>query len=128
MNPLVSDYILRQSPNQQAILTRLRGIILKAADGIEEKFSFKIPFYYYCGWMCYATIERKTDHVYIAFIRGFELSNEQGILEAKGRTMVKSITYSSVKEIDEEALLNILHEAMLLNEMHFKKKKKKKGK
>ncbi len=125
MNPLITDYILRQSPNQQAILKRLRSIILNATDGIEEKFSFKIPFYYYYGWMCYTTIERKTDKVYIAFIRGFELSDEQGILEAKGRTMVKSITYANAKEVDEEILLPILHEAMLLNEMHFKKKKKK---
>ena len=104
---------------------KLRSIILNTADGIEEKFSFKIPFYYYYGWMCYTTIERKTDSVYIAFLRGFELSDEQGILEEKGRTMVKSITYTHVKEIDEDVLLNILHEALLLNEMHFKEKKKK---
>lgn len=119
------EYILQQPENYRPIFNKLRQIILQSAPGIEEKIRFGIPFFDYFGWMCYLSPLKNNNGVYIAFLRGFELSNEQGILEAGKRTMVKSITYNSAKAIQEKPLREIIQEALLLNEEHFKTRKKK---
>lgn len=120
------EYILNQPEHIQPLYHKLRTIILSCADSIEEKMRYGIPFFDYYGWFCYLSPYKKDKGVYIAFLRGFELSNEQGILEAGDRKMVKTITYTSIKDINEEVLLEIIHEALWLNEQHFKKKKSKK--
>jgi hypothetical protein len=122
------EYILTQPENYQSIFKLLRQIILQSAPNIEERIRYGIPFFDYHGWMCYLSPLKKDKGVYIAFLRGFELSNEQGILEANGRTMIKSITYTHVKEIQEAHLREIIQEALLLNEEHYKAKKAKKKK
>tara|TARA_R110002126_G_scaffold37614_2_gene113181 strand:+ start:9816 stop:9977 length:162 start_codon:yes stop_codon:yes gene_type:complete len=44
------------------------------------------------------------------------LSNEQGILESKGRKEVLSVEFSSVDEIPKEAIREIINEALFLDE------------
>jgi hypothetical protein len=122
------EYILTQPENYQAIFKRLRQIVLQSAPNIEERIRYGIPFFDYYGWMCYLSPLKKDKGVYIAFLRGLELSNEQGILEANGRTMIKSITYTHVKDIEEAPLREIIQESLLLNEEHYKAKKTKKKK
>jgi hypothetical protein len=125
---LIEEFVLDQAPYKQAIFKRIHNIVMNEAPNIEARFRFGIPFYDYLGWMCYMKSDRKGNGVYIAFIRGFELSNEQGLLEANGRTQIKSITYFDVKEIKEEPLREIIQEALLLNEEHFNRRKTKKRK
>jgi len=127
MNPS-QEYVLNQPEHYQPIFKRLQQIVLQSAPNIEERIRYGIPFFDYYGWMCYLSPLKKDKGVYIAFLRGFELSNEQGILEANGRTMIKSITYTHVKDIQEEPLREIIQEALLLNEEYFSKKKSKKKK
>jgi hypothetical protein len=122
------EYILSQPENYQPIFRRIRNIILNTAPGIEEKIRYGIPFFDYFGWMCYLSPLKNNKGVYIAFLRGFELSNEQGILETNGRVMVKSITYTHAKQIDETPLREIIQEALLLNQEHHQQKKKQKKK
>ena len=92
---------------------------------MEQQLNFGIPFYYHFGWMCYLSPYKKNNGVYIAFIRGFELSDEQKLSEIKRRKQIKSISYQDVKDINEAILREIIQEALLLNEEHFKEKKKK---
>jgi hypothetical protein len=122
---LIEEFVSDQLFYKKLIYRRIHNIILDAAPSIEMRLRFGIPFYDFLGWMCYMKSDRKGNGVYIAFIRGFELSNEQGLLEANGRTQIKSITYFDVKEIKEEPLREIIHEALLLNEEHYKSKKTK---
>ena len=117
----VSLFIAEQPEANQAILLRLQKIILASAPQLEEKLSYHIPFYYYLGRLCY--LNPRQQSVDIGFCRGFELSNEQRLLEAKDRAEVKTITYSSVAEIVEKPLREILQEALLLNEWHFRNKR-----
>jgi hypothetical protein len=119
------EYILNQPEHYVPILRRIRNIVLSTAPGIEEKIRFGVPFFDYFGWMCYLSPLKNNKGVYIAFLRGFELSNEQGILEANGRVMVKSITYSHQNDIKEGPLREIIQEALLLNEEHHQEKKKR---
>ncbi len=52
----------------------------------------------------------------MCFIRGYELSNAQGLLESKGRKQVLSIDFSSVSEIPKDAIREIINEALYLDE------------
>ena len=75
--------------------------------------------------MCYLN-PTKDNGVELCFTRGNELSNTQRILQSKGRKQVSGITYYEIKQIEESPILEILHEALLLdNEVPYKIKKKK---
>ena len=117
----VNLFIAEQPEVNRAILERLQHIILASAPQLEEKLSYRVPFYYYLGRLCYLNPHRRG--VDIGFCRGFELSNEQGLLAAKDRTEVKTITYGTVAAIAEKPLREILQEALLLNEWHCRNKK-----
>lgn len=93
---------------------------------MQEKLSYKIPFFYYHGALCY--LNPTKEGVDIGFTKGYELSNTSGLLEAKGRKQVRTITFHSVAEVEEneEALRQLLNEAAILNEYHFRQKKKRK--
>jgi len=51
MHRSVDHYIEALPSEKQIIATAVRDIIV-AVPGIEEKFSFKIPFYTYFGMLC----------------------------------------------------------------------------
>ena len=51
-----------------------------------------------------------------AFVRGNELSNEQGLLDSKGRKQVYSVEFKQVKDIPQQTINEIIQEAILLDE------------
>jgi hypothetical protein len=114
----VLDYIFEKPQPQQSILLRLRQMVFDAAPNITEKISFKVPFFNCKGWFCYLNV-RKKGAVDICFIRGTELSNEQGLLEQKDRKTICSVTFYTFDELKEkeEAMREIIQEAILLNEI-----------
>ena len=110
----VDYYIQNHEKTIKTILEILNAAIMKF-PGVISKIRYKIPFYYKKSWICYLN-PQKSGGVELAFTRGNELADEQGILERKGRKQVKSITYQSIKDIDEASLNIILQEAMLLDD------------
>ena len=58
----------------------------------------------------------KNKGVELAFTRGKELSNIQGVLNSHGRNQVFGIRYHNVEEISSELLSEIIQEALLLDE------------
>ncbi|MFN3195156.1 MAG: DUF1801 domain-containing protein [Chlorobiota bacterium] len=80
-----------------------------------DKIRFDIPFYYNLSWICYLN-PTKNGNVEFAFVRGNELSNEQGLLESKGRKQVYSIEINSIENIPHDELHDIIHEAILLDQ------------
>lgn len=121
----VSDFISAKPSPQKEILIALRNIILAAHPFMEEKIRYGVPFFDYLGAMCYLSIPAKKNYVYIGFIHGKDLSNEQGILETKERKQIRSISYFSVEEMKEELLREVLQEAILWNEIKHKEKKER---
>jgi hypothetical protein len=51
-----------------------------------------------------------------AFPRGNELSNEQGLLEERGRKQVRGVIFNKLSDIPWPALREILQEAIVLDE------------
>jgi hypothetical protein len=111
----VEDYILSlENENQIKLMTYFHQLML-ALPTITSKIRFKIPFYYSKSWVCYLN-PLKNGFVEFAFLRGNELSNEQGILKARGRQQVAGIIFEEIDEHNISILKEIIQEALLLDQ------------
>ncbi len=108
------DFIYNLEGEQRAIMLFLNSLLSNELD-LTDKIRFKIPFYYRKSWICYLN-PIKNDGVEIAFLRGNELSNTQHILQSKGRKQVMGVDIFRLSEIPVNALTEIIHEAILLDE------------
>lgn len=120
----VQAYITERPKSQAQIMSVLRSMILDVGPHVQEKISYTVPFFYFHGPLCY--LSPKLDGAYIGFVRGHALSNEQGLLEIKGRKYIRSVHFHSLAELHEkvDAVRHILNEAAILNEYHDQQKKK----
>ncbi len=110
----VELFILEKEGEQQKILDRLHNL-LSSFPEITSKIRYKIPFYYHKSWICYLN-PTKDGGIELAFTRGNELSNEQGLLDSKGRKQVYGISFHSSREIDEDLVAEVFQEALILDE------------
>ena len=110
----VEDFIYQYEDNQRKVMLFLHNWLTQEL-GLTEKMRFKIPFYYGKSWICYMNpTNNKT--IEFAFVRGNELSNEQGLLDSKGRKQVYSVEFKQVKDIPQQTINEIIQEAILLDE------------
>jgi len=107
------DFILRHEGQQRWIMERLHELITTFPE-ITGKISYRIPFYYRKKWVCYMNPVKKNG-IELVFINGHLMSNEQGILDGKGRRQVKGVTFYDVEEIPEDVILELLQEAFLVD-------------
>ena len=123
----VSEYIAFASAEHQPKLEWISAIILACSPLIEEKIRYKIPFYDYCGRMfCYLN-PLKNGNVDLGFCQGALLSNENGILETKNRTQIRTVEIDALDSGLQILLMETLQEALVVNEMLETEKKKKKN-
>ena len=114
MSP-VEDFIYQMEGQQREVLLYLHHI-LKNELNLQDKIRYKVPFYYGKSWICYLN-PTKDNKIDLSFIYGNQLSNEQGLLESRGRKQVCSITFDAVKNIPTQLIYDILQEAILLDEV-----------
>ncbi len=110
----IFQFIDRYDGDQQEVLQYLHNLLVSFPD-IEPKLRYKIPFYYRKSWICYLNPIKKTG-IELCFTRGNELSNSQGLLQAKDRKQIRGIVFEKVVDIPTETLIEILQEAFLLDE------------
>jgi len=110
----VENFIYQYEEGQREVMLFIHNW-LTADLNLTDKIRFDIPFYYGKSWICYLN-PMKNGTVEFAFVRGNELSNEQGLLDNKGRKQVYSSEFTSVKEIPKQTLNEIIQEALLLDE------------
>lgn len=122
----VRQFISEQSDPKREIMTILRSWILDLGAHTQEKLSYKIPYFYFYGTLCF--LHPDEDGVDLGFTKGYELSDDQKILEAHGRKHVKSITFYSLAQLEEyeDPIRRLLNEAAILNEYQHKRKLKNK--
>ncbi len=121
----VQLYILEKEGAQKALLQYFHQM-LSGQPGVVSKIRYKIPFYYRKSWVCYLNLV-KNGGIELAFLRGNELSNEQGLLDFRGRKQVGGIIFYKLDEIPEEGVMEIVQEALLLDEeMSYASKRNKK--
>lgn len=110
----VQSFILEKEGAQKAMLQYFHRLMLEQ-PGVEAKIRYQIPFYYRKSWVCYLNPVKKGG-VELAFLRANELSNEQGLLDFRGRKQVGGIIFYRTNEIPEDAVMEIIQEALLLDE------------
>lgn len=124
--PSIEDYIYRHEGKQRDILQQLHELLTEELN-LEAKLRYKIPFYFNRSWVCYLNAQNDGS-VELAFPRGNELSNDQGLLDSKGRKQVMSLHIEELKQIHDPMLLEIWQEAILLDEtVPYASKRQKKG-
>lgn len=113
----LEEYLDTISENQRVIVEDLDRIILNSSDKLKFKFSYSLPFYEYIKNVCYLNC-KKSGEVDICFWNGKQLSHIPE-LQFHGRVMIKSYTYQTPDDIDEELLLYTLQEAIQIqNEIY----------
>lgn len=118
----VDDFIQRHEGEDRKILNFLHELLAGELE-LEPKVRYKIPFYYHKSWVCYLN-PLNNSGIELAFLRGNELSNDQGILTSKGRKQVMGIEFKKLSDIPLSLLKEVIHEALLLDrEVPYRKRK-----
>ncbi|MBO6585016.1 MAG: DUF1801 domain-containing protein [Gracilimonas sp.] len=108
------DFILRHEGNQKEVMLYFHNL-LTSFPTVSSAIKYRIPFYDQNTWVCYLN-PLKNGKVSLCFLRGYELSNEQGLLESKGRKQVLSVDFGTVDEIPKDTIREIINEALFLDE------------
>lgn len=116
----VIDQIYKYSGHQRDVMLFIHHLMTKEMN-VHSKISYHLPFFYGKRWMCYLN-PLKNGNVEFGFVYGNELSNEQGILQDKGRKQVRGVELVSITTLPIKALKEIIHEAILLDELKAKKR------
>ena len=106
MNRLVDEYIESLPDEKREIAEQLREMILTIIPNVQEKLSFKIPFYHYHGMFCY--LNEVKDGIDLGLCRGKDLIDVLPQLEQGNRVMVASVIIRSKKEIQTKNIQDVL--------------------
>lgn len=93
----VDDYIGTLPEPQQSVAGKLREILFETVPGIEEKFSFKLPFYHWYGMFCY--LRAADGVVYLCFCRGKDLRDAFPRLEQRERATICCVAVTEMKDV-----------------------------
>ena len=106
MNRLVDEYIESLPDEKREIAEQIRELILSLIPHVQEKLSFKIPFYHYHGMFCY--INEVKDGIDLGLCRGKDLVDVLPQLEQGNRVMVASVIIRTKKEIQTKNIQDVL--------------------
>ena len=121
----VENFIYEHEGKQREVMLYLHNLLSSDLD-LTVKMRYGVPFYYKKSWICYLNPTKKGT-IEFAFTRGNELSNEQGLLDSKGRKQVYSVEFESLEDIPKETVNEVTQEAILLDEAIPYASKRKKG-
>ncbi|MBX9785198.1 MAG: DUF1801 domain-containing protein [Chitinophagaceae bacterium] len=114
MNRLVDDYIEALPDAKREIAEALRELIFTCVPHVQEKLSFKIPFYHYFGMLCF--MNEVKEGVDLVFCRGKDLVFAWPQLQQKGRVIMAGVTITALKEISTYNVEGLLIGAAAWNE------------
>ncbi len=115
----IDDFFAHQTPEIRKLLLYVRQLILVAHPKMRERFMYNsVPFFICFDYVCYFGKIHKTKGIEIGFVKGYLLKDEAGVLEANNRKMIRGMTFKNLKDFQtrEDAFLEILQEAIILNE------------
>lgn len=115
------DYI---TPDELAIVEKLRSVVFEFIPEIKEKLSFNVPFYsrYYqiCFiWPASVPWGGIKQGVSFGITQGHLFNNYNQYLEKKARKKVLSRTFLSVAEIDYMQLTDVLIQSIEIDDKLF---------
>ena len=101
----VEEYILQKSGEQKDLLLYFH-LLFTEKCGLDTKLSYGIPFYY-CKkkWVVYLNPDKRS-RVEVGFPNGYKMKDTAGVLDSKGRKIVKSLELNRLDEVQEELMLD----------------------
>ncbi|MBU2899909.1 DUF1801 domain-containing protein [Maribacter dokdonensis] len=123
MNP-AEHYIYNQPEPYKGILMHLQMMIETTLPGVELKFKWNIPcFYIGKSPICYLNANHKKKFVDIAFWNSAHLTKHLTVLVSENRKVVRSLRYTTLEEIDNDVLVDVLQDAYSVRKNGFYKQK-----
>jgi len=123
MNP-AEHYIYNQPEPYKGILMHLQMMIETTLLGVELKFKWNIPcFYIGKSPICYLNANHKKKFVDIAFWNSAHLTKHLNVLVSENRKVVRSLRYTTLEEIDNDILVDVLQDAYSVRKNGFYKQK-----
>jgi hypothetical protein len=121
MNP-IEQHIFNQKEPYQSIMVYVRSVVFKTLPDIEERFSYKIPFFnIHKKPLLYLNVLKGTNYVDVAFVQGILLEEKYPNLKNhNNRKQVRSLQVKSLENFDELQFIELLKDAA----NHLKKSKK----
>ncbi len=94
----------------------VRSVILNTLPEVEERYSYKIPFYNLGKKpMVYLNVLKGKDYVDVAFVQGVLLEKQFPVLKNdNNRKQVRSIQLKTLEDLDQENFVELLHVASVL--------------
>lgn len=120
MNP-AENYILSQPEPFRSILLHLQSVIEQTVPEVDLKFKYKIPFYYLQG-KPYCYLNQSKNYVDLGFWNAAHLTVHLEHMTTAGRKIMRSLRYTSLKEIDHTILEEVLKDAYSIKDEKLWKK------
>ncbi len=118
------NYILNQQEPYRGILLHLQLMIETTLPEVELKFKWNIPcFYIGKSAICYMNVSHKKKFVDLGFWNSANLTKHLDILVSEKRKVVRSLRYSTLEEIDDKILTDVLKNAYAVRQNGFYKQK-----
>jgi hypothetical protein len=120
-NQKVSLY-LESLPDEMGVLgIQLREILFDLVPGIEERFSFNLPFYHYFGMFCY--LNPTDGGIFLNFCRGKDLLLVFPELQAGSRKMVAGILLTQPAQLQSIEVRSLILGAAEWQQQAWKEKR-----
>lgn len=116
---ILEQYLENLSEEQKKYFLKIHYFLLDIFP-FKVKIRYEIPFYDDNSWICYLNLIKNIGFE-LCFVDGNLLSNEQNILESRGRKRISGIILKNNEKIPEQKIIEIIHEALLLSKNKVKK-------
>lgn len=107
------NFFYNYQGKQQLLMLKLHHLLTEECN-LVAKMRYQLPFYYGKTWICYLQ-PKKDETVELAFVRGNELFNQNGLLNHFGRKQVSSVLLTPTTQIPWSEVEQTIHEAILLD-------------
>jgi len=103
----IDQFIERQELEHQEILWTLINTVRDAIPGVEERFSWSIPYFYYLNKpLCYLSVSKK-GFVYMGINNTVPLAEIYPQLTGEG-TVIRQLHFPNLKSVDSGIIKAIL--------------------
>lgn len=125
----VEEFLEYLPEDELKIVEKLREIIWQAIPDCVEKLAYNVPFYKVHSNICFVwppSVPWGNMHqkgVRLGFSKGYLLHDKSGYLDKGDRKQVYCKDFYTLKDIEPDILLSLLHEAALLDKQSAIEKK-----
>jgi len=120
MNP-AEEYILNQTEPFRGMLLHIQMLVLGTIPEAELKYKYKVPFFYVNGRpFCY--LNQSKNYVDVGFWNAAHLTVHTELMVTEGRKVIKSLRYTSLEQIQDRVLKEVLLDAHSVQDKKFYKK------